>query len=114
MLTTIGIIAILAGIKCFHILESKTLTLTLASKGDATFMSSFKEVADCISPSSKGDNTDLDTDHTLWRTLNGILNTPLALFMALQLCLEKINTQIYFDTDSVFFCLQKFNHWAHL
>ncbi len=39
MVTTLGIIRILVGIKCSQIFESKTTVLTLASKGDDTFMS---------------------------------------------------------------------------
>jgi hypothetical protein len=38
MLATIGIFGILVGLKCSHILDSKNPTLTLASKGDKTFI----------------------------------------------------------------------------
>ncbi len=107
-LTTIGIIAILAGIKCFHILESKTSTLTLASKGDATFMSSFEGVADCISPSSKGDNTDLDTASYTLEDSERDIRYPFSSLHVFTTSFadgnsEKPNTQIHFDTDSVFF-----------
>jgi hypothetical protein len=53
MLTTIGIIGILVGIKCSHILKANTPTLTLASEGNTTFMSSSEGVSDCISLSSE-------------------------------------------------------------
>ena len=109
MLTTIGIIGILVGIKCSCILESKTPTLTLASKGDTTFISSSKGVADCISLSPKGDSSyfsdvssftsevfERDIKYTL-----GSLHGCTSSFMDGDL--EKLNTQIHFDTDLVFF-----------
>ena len=63
MLTTIGIIGILVGIKCSHIMKLKTPTLTLASKGDTTLMSSSEGVADCMLLSSEGDSTYVPSQH---------------------------------------------------
>ena len=87
MLATIGIFRILIGIKCSHILDSKLPTLTLASEGDMTFMLSSEGVADCTSSIPEGDNNSIHGFTSSFTDGD----------------LEKMNTQIHFDTDSVFF-----------
>jgi hypothetical protein len=107
MLATIGIFGILVGIKCSHILNSKTSNLTLASKGNMIFISPSKEVANCISLFSKRDRNSDGASYTLedseqdikypLSSLHGVTSS----FM--DGALEKLNTQINFDTDLVFF-----------
>jgi hypothetical protein len=105
LLTTIGIITIFAGIKCSHILDSKTST---ASKGDKTFMPSSKGVADCILLSSKGDDTDSDTVLYSTEDFERDIKYPLASLHRFTSSFadgdsEKLNTQIHFNMGSVFF-----------
>jgi hypothetical protein len=108
LLTMIRIITILAGIKCSHILELKASTLTLASKG-ATGIIPFSEgVTDCISLSSKGDDIDFDTASYSAEDFECDIEYPLCSLHGFTSFfadgdLEMLNTQIHFDTDSVFF-----------
>ena len=108
MLTTIGIIGILVGTKCSHIMESETPTLTLASEGDTTFMSSSKGVADCISLSSKGDSNYSNAASYTLEKIEQDIKYPLGSLHGFASSfvdgnLEKLNTQIHFNTDSIFF-----------
>ena len=96
MIATIGIFGILIGIKCSHILDSKLPTLTLASKGDMTFMSSSEGVADCISLASEGGDT-VSYITKDFSSLHGFTSS------FADGDTEKLNTQIHFDTDSIFF-----------
>jgi len=93
MLSMIGIFGILVGIKCSHILNSR---LILPSEGDKTFILPSEGVADCISLSSKGDDTASYTSENSER-LHGFTSS------FADGDTEKLNTQIHFDTDSVFF-----------
>jgi hypothetical protein len=107
MLATIGIFGILVGIKCSHISNSKTPNLTLASKGDMTFILPSEGVADCISLFSEGDHNKDGASYTLEDSEQDI-KYPLGSLRGFTSSfmdgdLEKLNTQIHFDTDSVFF-----------
>jgi hypothetical protein len=70
MLTTIGILGILTGLKCHHILTSTTPILSLASEGAATpcIPIPLKDIVDCISLSSE------EAEDDLWRTSHWIQN----------------------------------------
>jgi hypothetical protein len=95
MLATIGIFGILIGFKCSHILGSNLPTLSFASS---------EGVADCISLSSKGDDTALYTTKESERDTQcnlGSLHGFTSSFADSDT--EKLNTQIHFDIDSVFF-----------
>ena len=93
MLTMIGIFGVLVGIKCSHILDS---TLILPSEGDKTFILPSEGVANCISLSSEGDNiASYPTENS--ERLHGFTSS------FADGDAEKLNTQIHFDTDSVFF-----------
>ena len=103
LLAAIGIIAILTSMKCHHILNSEP---SAASKG----------VADCISLPSEGDDnfncqsmhykgdysfhSEGDYDHDLQHSLYLLSGYTTSFADADS---EKINTQIHFDTDSIFF-----------
>ena len=93
MLTMIGIFGVLVGMKCSHILDS---TLILPSEGDKTFILPSEGVANCISLSSEGDNiASYPTENS--ERLHGFTSS------FADGDAEKLNTQIHFDTDSVFF-----------
>ena len=93
MLTMIGIFGVLVGMKCSHIFNS---TLILPSKGDKTFILPSEGVANCISLSSEGDNiASYPTKNS--ERLHGFTSS------FADGDAEKLNTQIHFDTDSVFF-----------
>ncbi len=103
LLATIGIIAILTGMKCQHIL---TLKPSAASKG----------VLNCISLSSKGDenfnyrsmhskgdysfHSEGEYNHNFQHSLDFLSGYTTSFADADS---EKINTQIHFNTDSIFF-----------
>jgi hypothetical protein len=116
---TIGILAILTGIKCHHILNSRNSTLSLASKGATAMgiLTAFKGVADCISLSSKGDNDLGVSKHTLYsiEDLEQDIKYFLCLLQGFTTSFadgdsEKLNMQIHFDMV----CLQQLDHWTHL
>jgi hypothetical protein len=112
LITTIGILEILTGIKCHHILNSWNSTLSLGSEGDTatSILTASNGVADCISLSSKGDN-DLDISKHKLHSMEDFeqdIKYPLCLLQGFTTSFadgnsEKLNTQIHFDTDSVFF-----------
>ncbi len=92
LLTTIGIIMTLSGMKCLEI-----KALSTASEG-----------ATSITPCSKGDNTDSesaswfsDDYHEDIKYLLGFLNGFTSSFADGDL--EQLNVQVHFDTNSVFF-----------
>ena len=108
MLTTIGIIRILVGIKCSHIMESKTPTLTLASEGDTTFMSSSEGVVDCMLLSSEGNSNYSDAESYTLKNIERDIKYPLGSLHGFASSFadsdsDKLNTQIHFDTDLIFF-----------
>ena len=103
----IGIFGILVGIKCSHILNSKTPNLTLASEGDTTFILPSEGVADCILLFSKG-GSNLDGAPYTLEDFEQDIKYPLGSLHGFTSSFmdgysEKLNTQIHFDTDSVFF-----------
>ena len=77
-------------------LDSKLPTLTLASEGDMTFMSSSEGVADCISLASEGGDT-VSYITKDFSSLHGFTSS------FADGDAGKLNTQIHFDTDSIFF-----------
>ncbi len=90
LLMTIGIIIILAGIKCCHIFNSKNSTFTLSSKGATNIVTASEGVADCILPFSKGDNNELTaSEHTTYsmKDFEWDIKTLSACFKDLLLCL---------------------------
>jgi hypothetical protein len=97
LLTMIGILTILTGTKCHHILSSNQRALSLlASKGVAESIITFsKGVSDSISLPSEG-HLEGDIQHPL-SSLQGF-TTSLADGNS-----EKFHTQVHFDTDSIFF-----------
>jgi hypothetical protein len=104
MLATIRIFGILVGFKCSHILGSNLPTLLFASEGDNTFILPSEGVADCISLSSEGDDTASYTTKESERDTQcnfGSLHGFTSSFADGDT--EKLNTQIHFDIDSVFF-----------
>ncbi len=104
MLATIGIFGILVGFKCSHILGSNLPTLPFASEGDNTFILPSEGVADCISLSSEGD----DTASYTTKEFEQDIQCPLSSLHGFTSSFadgdtEKLNTQIHFDIDLVFF-----------
>jgi hypothetical protein len=110
LLATVGIIVILTRIKCHHILK---LEPSSASEGVTDCAS--EGIVDCTSISFKGDDifscsTHSEADYSLnfEREYNhDLLNSlePLSGFTTsfADADSEKMNTQIHFDTDSIFF-----------
>jgi hypothetical protein len=97
LLTTIGILTILTGAKCHHILRSNERALSLpASKGvTKSIFAPSKGVSNSISLPSEGD---LEQD----------IQQPISSFQGFTTSFadgdsEKPNTQVHFDTDSIFF-----------
>ncbi len=97
LLTTIGILTILNGAKCHHILSSDQQALLLpVSEGVAmSIFTPSKGVSNSISLLSVGD---LEQDMQL----------PISSFQGFTTSFadgksEKLNTQVHFDTDSIFF-----------
>jgi hypothetical protein len=103
LLATIGIIVILTGMKCHHILNSEP---SAASKGVADCISLPSEEEDnfnCRSMHYKGDysfHSKGEYDHNLKHSLNLLSGYTTSFADADS---EKINTQIHFNTDSIFF-----------
>ncbi len=111
LLKTIGFLAILTGIKCQHILSSNQMSVSPACKGVVTsILTPSKGVRDCISLSSKGENVLNITMHTFYSEgdFEKNIQHPLSSLQGFTTSFadgysEKLNTQIYFDMDSVFF-----------
>jgi hypothetical protein len=112
LLSTIGILGFLTGSKCHHILNSRNSTLSLASKGDTamSILTASEGVVDCISLSSDEDNDLGISKHKLhsMEDFEQDIQYPLCLLQGLTTSFadsnsEKLNTQIHFNTDSVFF-----------
>jgi hypothetical protein len=111
LIMTIGIITIRAGIKCCHIFDSKNSTFTLSSAGATNLITASEGVADCILPSSKGDDDELTaSEHTtyLMEDLKRDIKYPLGLLQGFTTSfadgdLEKLNMQIHFNTNLLLF-----------
>jgi hypothetical protein len=96
-LTTIGILTILTGAKCHHILSSNQQALSLpCSKGVATsIFTPSKGVSNSISLPSMGDHEQN-------------IQQPISSFQGFTTSFaddksEKLKLQVHFDTDSIFF-----------
>jgi hypothetical protein len=104
----IGILGILTGIKCHHILNSGNSTLSLASEGDnaTSILTASKGLADCISLSSKGDN-DLGVSKHKFYSMEDFeqdIKYPLCLLQGFTTSFadgdsETLNMHIHFNMD---------------
>jgi hypothetical protein len=98
LLATIGIIVILTRIKYHHILKSE---LSSASKGVANCAS--EGIVDCTSMPSKGDDIFSSSAHSKAAySLNSLKLLSGFTTSFTDADSEKMNTQIHFDTDSIF------------
>jgi hypothetical protein len=108
---TIGIIIILAGLKCCHIFDSKNSTFTLSSEGATNIITASEGIADCILPFSGVDDDELTASEHMTYSMKDFkrdIKKPLSLLQRFTTSFadgdsEKLNTQIDFDTDLVFF-----------